>query len=676
MTTGPASPRLQPAAVLAAVLLAGAVLAAGRQAMAWGPWIRVVLPVLWLGGWSLATLGLGRPLLRAVLGPGEALSRSTLMAAAVGAAALSWLATLAAAAHVLRPGLLAALLLACAAWGAVVLGREGRLADLARRATSPGWLLALPLVCGGFVLLLLTTPPVMFDVANYHLAFPERWLAAGGFLEFPRHGFSYYPAAHSMLWTYALATIGAWGASAVNAWFGFLASAAVWRLARRLAGRPAAGWAVVCFVTTPAVLEVAAFAAADLAVAAWAAAAMVAVIGSAGRPRRAALAGLLVGSAAAAKYLALATVALPVAAALLVVSWRRGGRRAVVAATVLGMTAAVPLLPWLARNLVWTGNPLYPYLQSLLGGPAAGFSIGAERLQNGAAGGGPWHLAATALGAFVQRSLQPLGQGGWIGLLWLILLPTAALTSMRRSRDLAAIWLATLLGLLTWGALVQFGRFALPALAWGAPLAGAAAAALTGSGGRLQRGATTALLLTLASANATVLGTPLNLDRLAVTANVESDEAYLASWLDYAPLLPAIERDVPPDGAILLVAETRSLYIPRRVLVEDPYRPPWLGELARDGADPAAALRAMGVTHVLVNQGDMNRVAALRGASSYWEGLAPAARAAVARFLTSEVEVQARAGGVWLARLLPPAKPAATGAGAAVTPPASGTRTP
>ena len=38
---------------------------------------------------------------------------------------------------------------------------------------------------GAAILTLTTAPPVMYDALNYHLAFPDRWLDAGGFIEFP-----------------------------------------------------------------------------------------------------------------------------------------------------------------------------------------------------------------------------------------------------------------------------------------------------------------------------------------------------------------------------------------------------------------------------------------------------------------------------------------------------------
>ncbi len=653
MTTAPPPPQLRPLAVLGVVVLAGVVLIAGRDAMAWGPLTRAVLPLVWLAAWSVACIGVGRPIVSSLLGADDPLCPSILVAIAVGAAVLSATATLLAAADLLRPLILDALLAASLIAGLVALRSDPRLPALMRQAVAPGWLLALPLLCAVVVTLVLTTLPVMYDVANYHLAFPERWLAAGGFVEFPRHAFSYYPAAHGMLWTYALAAVGPWGASALHAWFGVVAASAVGVLTRRIAGRSAAGWSVACFVATPAALQVAAFAAADLVVAAWAVVALVVIIGSDGRPRRAVVAGFLVGSAVAAKYLALATVAIPLAVALLLASARRGPRPAAIAILAFSVGAAAPVLPWFARNVVWTGNPLYPYLRELFGGPPAGLSIAAELRQNGLTGGGPLTFAFNSVFALVRRSVEPLGQGGWIGLHWLIVFPAAALVSRWRQRDLTAIWGATLVGMLAWGAFVQFGRFALPALAFGAPLAGLGAAAITESGRRLQRAAMTILLLILLAANATVLGTPVNLDRLAVTSARMSDEAFLARWLDYAPLLPTIERRVPVDGVILLVAEARSLYIPRRVLVEDPYRPPWLGDLARGGADPAVELRARGVTHVLVNEAEETRFAALRGATSYWDGLSDVERAAVASFLRDGVEVEARVGRVWLGRILP-----------------------
>jgi len=639
--------------MLAAVALAAAVGLAGREVMSWEPFVRVVLPAGWLAVWTAATVGIGRPIVSTVLGPRDPLRSSLLAAAAAGAAAYSLAATLLALAGFLRPAALV-VLLAVGLVTAVVQVLRSPSTSTAPALLSPPPVLLLPALCGVAVTLLLTTPPVMYDVANYHLAFPQHWLAAGGFVEHPRHAFSYYPSAHGMCWSYALATVGPWGASALHAWFGGLAAVAVARLAGALGGRRTAAWAVSCFVLTPALLEVAAYASADLVLAGFGACALLLVADSEGRLRRTLLAGVLVGTAVAAKYLAAGTVALPLAAAVLAVAAPRGRRHALAALTVLTLAAAAVAAPWLARNVAWTGNPVYPYLQPLLGGPPTGFSIAAELRQN--LGGGadrvPWIVDAVT--ALARRTFGHLGQGGWIGLHWLILLPTAVAVRLPRSPVRRSLWAAAVVSILGWGALVQFGRFLLPGLAFAAPLAGAAAAALTAPPGRLRRTAAAVLLGSILTANATVLGTRLNIDRLAVTAGLLPDEAFTARWLDYAPLLGDIERSVPPDGAVLLVAEARSLYIERRVLVEDPYREPLLLEMARDAgnaAELATALAARGITHLLVNTGDMDRQAALRGADGYLDDAGVRERALLDAFASRHLETVAEAGPVRLARL-------------------------
>ena len=118
---------------------------------------------------------------------------------------------------------------------------------------------------------------------------------------------------------------------------------------------------------------------------------------------------------------------------------------------------------------------------------------------------------------------------------------------------------------------------------------------------------------------------------------------------------------LPEDAVVLLVAEPRSLYINRRVVVEDSYRLPLLLELAAGATSPhelAERVTSLGVTHLLVNEGHMTWSAHLRGVDDYWDGGAPGARTTVQQFLTHSVDRVFQQGDVWIARVDPdPAAP-------------------
>jgi hypothetical protein len=240
----------------------------------------------------------------------------------------------------------------------------------------------------------------------------------------------------------------------------------------------------------------------------------------------------------------------------------------------------------------------------------------------------------------VVRTFRPLREGGLIGTHWLILLPVAlALRGLSR-RHAVALWLASAASALAWGALTHYARFLLPAMVPAAALAGAAAAALTTSTSRTIARLFALLLVAVFAWNATVIATAFNLDQLAVVAGHRAQRDFVDRWVSYGPAIAAVEQAVPDNGAILLVAEPRSLYLDREVLVEDPYRTPQLVELARgcgDSAELARRVRGLGATHVLVNRSEMEFFAGLRGHDDYWGEATPAERERIETFLSEHV---------------------------------------
>jgi hypothetical protein len=296
------------------------------------------------------------------------------------------------------------------------------------------------------------------------------------------------------------------------------------------------------------------------------------------------------------------------------------------------------MLPWLVRNLMWTGNPIYPYLRDVFGGPPGGRDLAIDLEAYGVLSGGWIRWLWSTVAALGGRTIDPLREAGVLGPLWLMLLPVAALIRPGERRQRLGIWIVVVTGLLGWGALVQYARFALPVLVPAAALAGASAAALTGSRSTTVRIAFRVLLVGVLFWNATVIATPLNLDRLAEVAGRTTREQFLSRWVSYAEAIEPVAR---MQGArLLLVGEARSLYLPGAVFIEDPYRVPWLVELSAGCRTPdelAARVRRLGATHILMNLQEMPRLARERGADEYWQDAGTEQLAVIRSFLSSTV---------------------------------------
>jgi 4-amino-4-deoxy-L-arabinose transferase-like glycosyltransferase len=616
--------------------------------------VRAVLPVLWIGAWTLACLGAGVWPVRWLLGASPHQPAAVTLLA--GAAVLAFVASLLASCGIFERTVLIVLFSAAVIEGVRTLVR--RRPDLRfpaiRLVSAPALLL---MAAGAATLVLTTAPPVMYDALNYHLAFPDHWLDAGGFSEFPRHVYSYYPSSQGLLYGFAVTVTGPWGAQAIHWWMGLMAVLTAATLGQRIAGREAATWAAACFGLTPVVLEIAGYAIADLAVAAWGGAALLVLIGVTERNidwRTGALCGLLAGSAAAAKYLALASVMVPVAVtgiALLMWADRRLRAHRLLFVLAFAVASSVVLLPWLGRNVVWTSNPVYPYLQAVFGGPPAARDIAAEM---GLTAWSPIGWLMGSLVAGISRTFHPLREAGLLGPHWLMLLPAAALARGIDRRAWKACWIAALIGTFMWGALVQYGRFLTPTLVPAAALAGTAVAALTATDKPWLRRLFRTLILFVLAWNATVIATDLNLDRARLVSGHARDAEHLQRWVSYAAVLPFVSEALPDDSRVMLVSESRSLYIDRPVLVEDPYRMPLLAELSRECEDAhelARRIRSAGATHLLINDAEMDRLARQRGASDYWDGTSPEERQLITTLLQDVVRFLYRSGGVWVAEV-------------------------
>jgi len=657
----------QPAAALAAII-AVVVLWLGRDVMTLDVILRMVLPAIWLGLWTLGCLGAGWPVVTALSKKRVDDRIPLVLILASGAAVLALVGTMLAVIHLLFRPLLIGVLCVAVVTGLVILGRRHRRIEfLPDGLASPlGSLLILP---AGATFLVLSTPPVMYDVLHYHLAFPEQWLMAGGFVEFARESFSYYFSAHGILFTFALSTVGPWGANAIGWWMAAIAVLAAATLGNRLAGPGATPWAAACYLLTPTALETMGYANADHTVAAWGGAAMVALTEAFDEmpsARTLALTGFLVGSAAAAKYIALAIVLIPLTAAtVFALRTFESGRkvRATVLLLALCAGAAAPLTPWVARNVTWTGNPVYPYLITVFGGPENSMSLDREISGNvDLPKSGIARVAASA-GAVVRRTFKPRYEGGLLGLHWLILLPVAVMVTGLRPRFRGPLWAATLVGFLCWGLLVQYVRFLLPVLVPAAALAGSVPPALGRKVSRLTLGVFMGLLIAVFAWNASVVFSKLNIDRLATVAGVLNENDYRIRWIDIAPAADFISRQLPSEARILLVAEARSFGLKRHVIVEDPYRTPLLVEMAEDAnsvEDISRGLHHLGVTHILVNEAEIQRMAPLRHVDDYWEPADERSRRLIRSFLETKVTSVFEFQNTWVGELTDnaPRKPA------------------
>lgn len=475
--------------------------------------------------------------------------------------------------------------------------------QVARPSTRIGWLVA-PVILPFLTIMILGSmlPPMDFDVLEYHLQGPKEYFLDGRIHYLAHNIYTNMPFDVEMLHLLGMEVLGDWWRGALAgqllvALFAPAAAVLIGATAARVS--PRAGWiAALVYLSTPWVYRTAVIAYVEgplcfyQAALVWAALVVADDPGRRLAPRHL-LMGLLAGAAMGCKYTALLSAAIPFGLLALVESWRRRGAGPMVA-FVIGW--AIVLGPWLAKNVVDTGDPVYPLGYRVFHGRDWDETMQAkwQRVH------GPRPITA---GEFAGSVVDVAGRSDWQSPLYLALAPLALLASDRR-RLAGILWiLAAYLFLSWWLATHRLDRFWLPILPVLAVLAGLGA-------DWCRRVEWTALLSVILGLS---LVTCLVYDSTALAGLNEwtGDLNALRRTVprDLNPPLAALDARLPADARILLVGQASVFHLRHRVLYNTVFNRERIEDLSR-GRDAEAfrrALHGLGVTHVYVDWHEIER---------------------------------------------------------------------
>jgi len=453
-----------------------------------------------------------------------------------------------------------------------------------------GWRVAPLLAPGAAAVLLLPValaPPFFYDALIYHLGLPWLALLERAWLAHPE---TVYASAPPLVQCLALVPL-ALGLERVPALLHLvsfvLAGTAVDAAARRLGARAwAARVAAFCVPLAPLYVLVPGLPAAEGFGTVAVVTAVAGMLATPTRRGRAALVGLLLGAGTAARVQVAPLVALvAVAAALL---WRRGGSLPGLAGGALAGSAT-----WWARNLLLYGVPWLPL----------GFA--------GAGAQAMWRDAVSPLGGELRpiALLRPLADdlGPHLGVLGPLALGAALLVLRRPHRRELLLGGIVVGALAAWLGTAAIPRYLAPVFALLVVMAAGATSF------RLGRWAAGAALVSAAVLAAAV--TVVHVRRIGGLGLAFGERARVEAALVVNDPLPAFRAaaGLPHEAFVAFVGEPRGFAFPRRFLAPSYYdASPLLPlvESAADAAAAAAALRARGMTHVLVNWGELRRLAA------------------------------------------------------------------
>jgi hypothetical protein len=418
------------------------------------PFVSWLAHVALAGLTALGWFGLGSVLLARIRPTGDRLL-DALNRFGVGAVAFALLTFFAGLVGLLYPAVYVPVLVACAVAGGAALLRAGRVRGLEPRTRLELVLAGLLGATALLVLLAAGAPVTAFDSLHYHASAPARFAEAHELLELEWGWSTYQPFTVEMLVTDGVLLWDSIQGAFAPLLLALGALAATIGMGSRVGGRGLGLLAGAIFFVQPLMVFEAsgtliesglAFAA---ALAAW----NLAVFVRTGDRAAVALAGLFAGAAAGMKYVGL-FVLLAAGVALVLFARRRLDPRALL---LFAAPAAAVALPWYVKNLVQTGNPLFPFV-------FGGVNEYAERwidsgIHEHGRGRGPFD--ALALPFRLLADGDDFDRGSWLSPLFLLFAPLSLLDERRR-RVSALVLVAVLAYLAAWFATSQQARFLLP----------------------------------------------------------------------------------------------------------------------------------------------------------------------------------------------------------------------
>ncbi len=461
-------------------------------------------------------------------------------------------------------------------------------------------------------------PPTDFDVRAYHLEGPKEFFQAGRISFLPHNAYTSFPFLTEMLSLLAMVLRDDWyrGALAgqlVLACFAPLTGVALYAAGRRWFS-PAAGWlAVLVHLTTPWIYRISIIAYAEGGLAFYLLASLLAVAIGIERmkelPRDSHrlffLTGLLAGNAMACKYTGLVQVVVPMGLAVCVAAIFVPGtdehrsRRFIMSTAAFGLGVALTIGPWLVKNLVETGNPVYPLAYSIFGGADWDDALNV-RFKHAH---GPKNYSPADLW---YQFIDVMARNDWLSPLLYGLAPLSLLVAARR-KTVGCFWMyVAYLFLAFWLLTHRLDRFWVPMLPVVSLLAGIGAGWSRVPGWRWGAGLMIGLAVwfNLGFVTTGLCGNNIYLSDLEVARN-NSDPAGIGF----------LNRTLPPGSKVLCIGEG-EVFSARFPLVyntvfDKPVLQEWCAADAsdvpdeeppfRETAEIRAQLAKEGITHVYVN---------------------------------------------------------------------------
>lgn len=449
------------------------------------------------------------------------------------------------------------------------------------------------------IILTISGPPTSFDTLVYHLAIPDIYIKDNTIHNIPYLLFSNYPLNVEMLFVIAISLKSDTLAQLIHFSFGLLTGLSIYVMTKTYFGRRQGLIATMIFFSMPSIIFIMSFAFNDLGLTYYVVLAVYAMLNwiKINDRKWLILSGIMVGLAIGVKYSGI--ISFIILSGFIIMTKYRSPLKALKELFVFSLVALLPVLPWLIKNLIFVGNPVYPFFYGLLGGENWS-DFNAQRFTQEMSHYGPWHsgiLRYLVLPFFITCDWQtgdiPIGP--------LILLYLPFLFFIKNI-DKTVKYLLIFCGLyfFFWTSTSMVIRFLFPCIALLCPIVGYIIK-------EMKKSYFTVIIAIIL--NIYTLYTAIGQHPDFYLGNKTRQEKLLVSDVkDYYPVIKFINEKLPPWSKILFIGEPRRYYCEKEVLTSSQLDTAIISKLVKESKNTKELLhkiRDLKVTHVLYNKNNI-----------------------------------------------------------------------
>ncbi len=476
------------------------------------------------------------------------------------------------------------------------------------------WQSILLIIGGTFLIInffIALIPSTFYDALYSHLAIPEQSIITHTFRPLIHNLYTFYPINTEMLYTLLMALGGDYvSARVLHFLLGILSTLALYNISRELFNEKIALLSSVIFYATPSVALTSTLAMHDLAITFFQLLALSAFLHwEKGKNKRWWLmSAIATGLAICTKYTALYfTLAFLISNFIWNIYKKKEYKSMIKMYLYFILIVLLISAPYLLRNLILTGNPVYPTLPKIFGTSSfqkTGFGDVMLR-------GFSTPLEFLLLPLNMTFHSERFGSAGEIGILYLLIFPF--LLFIKKPRIFYYMFIFSLLYFIFWAFTLANTRYFLTVIAILSCFSAYTIYKLDNKNIYIKIILRIILIFILFLNLYTYLRIETSVfNPLPVLFGIQTRDDYISHYVNYYPVVKWANENLSEDARILFIGEGRSYYLKRDKLVNTAYDKTIIIELIRKTGSYEALIEELNrekIEYVLYNSPEAGRLA-------------------------------------------------------------------